>query len=86
MTGHPWRNDPRAVFRWRGTSPRRSRSQARAVDLWRAAAARVWARWDAFQAAPDPLRPGAFAAYLDALDAEEEAAARVADRDAPMPA
>ena len=71
-------------MRGRGTSPRRARSQARAVDAWRAAAAGVWSRWAAFQAAPGPLRPGAFAAYVEALDAEEEAAARVAELGALM--
>jgi hypothetical protein len=71
-----------SVFTRRGTS----RSQARALDAWRAAAASVWGRWDAFLVAPAPLRPGAFAAYLAALDAEEEAAARVANWEATMTA
>jgi hypothetical protein len=59
--------------------PDPARSRARAVDAWQTAAGRVWSRWDAFLAAPEPRRRHAYEAYLAALDAEEAAAQCIAD-------
>lgn len=53
--------------------PQRYRRQvlgARTSEAWRIAAATVWARWDAFLAAPGEGRQVAFTAYVAALDAE----------------
>ena len=49
------------------------------AHAWHVAAGRVWSCWDAFLAAPGPMRAHAYAAYLAALDAEEAAAQRIAD-------
>lgn len=72
------------------TKPKRSldaaRARALALDAWQTAAGRVWSRWDALLAAPEPMRPSAYAAYLAALDAEEAAAQRIADAGLPMAA
>jgi hypothetical protein len=53
----------------------RAEFQALALDAWREAASVVQTRWDAFLAADRPSRRrAAFADYLAALDAEEDAA------------
>ena len=48
-------------------------------QIWRRAANLVWTRWEALKAATPEGRPGAFAAYLAALDAEAAAADALAD-------
>jgi hypothetical protein len=48
--------------------------RARAVETWRNAELVVSARWKDFLAADSETRPGAFAAYVIALDAEAAAA------------
>ena len=57
-----------------GTSPFTLNSRDRALDIWRDAASLVAFRWRAFLDADAASRPGAFAAYVAALDAEEAAA------------
>ena len=52
--------------------------QARAHDTWRDAELLVELRWDTFLEADRASRPGAFAAYVAALDAEATAAAELA--------
>ena len=52
--------------------------QARALDTWRDAELLVQLRWDIFLAADRASRPGAFAAYVAALDAEAAAAGELA--------
>ena len=52
--------------------------QARALDTWRDAELLVQLRWDTFLEAHRGSRPGAFAAYVAALDAEAAAAAELA--------
>ena len=44
--------------------------QARALDAWRDAELLVQLRWHTFLEADRAARPGAFAAYLAALDVE----------------
>jgi hypothetical protein len=46
----------------------------RAIDTWRDAELLVDLRWDAFLKADRAWRPGAFALYVAALDAEAAAA------------
>jgi hypothetical protein len=53
-------------------------SRDRALESWRAAETLVWLRWQAFLAAADAGRPGAFACYVAALDAEELASDELA--------
>ena len=53
--------------------------QARALDTWRDAELLVQLRWDTFLEADRASRPGAFAAYVAALDAEAAAAGELAD-------
>jgi hypothetical protein len=53
--------------------------QARALDTWRDAELLVQLRWYIFLEADGVSRPGAFAAYVAALDAEAAAAAELAD-------
>ena len=53
--------------------------RARALDAWRDAELLVQSRWDAFVTARRASRPGAFAAYRAALDAEATAAGELAD-------
>jgi hypothetical protein len=48
--------------------------QALALDVWRDAELLVQLRWDDFLVADRASRPGAFAAYVAALDAEAAAA------------
>jgi hypothetical protein len=55
-----------------------SRAQARALDVWREAAALVWRRWTIYLAVEPEARTFAFASYHAALDAEEAAAAEIA--------
>jgi hypothetical protein len=52
--------------------------QARALDTWRDAELLVELRWYTFLEAEGASRPGAFAAYVGALDAEAAAAAELA--------
>ena len=52
--------------------------QALALDMWRGAELLVQARWDDFLVANRSSRPGAFAAYVAALDAEAAAAGELA--------
>jgi hypothetical protein len=52
--------------------------QALALDMWRDAELLVQLRWDTFLAADRASRPGAFAAYVAALDAEAAAAGEFA--------
>jgi hypothetical protein len=53
--------------------------QARALTTWRSAADLVWARSELLGEAAPESRPGAFAAYHAALDAEAAAAGRLAE-------
>jgi hypothetical protein len=52
--------------------------QARALDTWRDAELLVKLRWNTFLEANRASRPGAFAAYVAALDAEAAAAGELA--------
>jgi hypothetical protein len=52
--------------------------QARALDTWRDTELLVQLRWDTFLEADRASRPGAFAAYVAALDAEAAAAGDLA--------
>ena len=52
--------------------------QALALDMWRDAELLVQSRWDDFLVADGASRPGAFAAYVAALDAEAAAAGELA--------
>jgi hypothetical protein len=52
--------------------------QARALDTWRDAELLVQLRWNTLLEAERASRPGAFAAYLAALDAEAAAAGDLA--------
>ena len=52
--------------------------QADALDTWRDAELLVQLRWDTFLDADRASRPGAFAAYVAALDAEAAAAGELA--------
>jgi hypothetical protein len=56
-----------------------ARSRARALDTWREAASLVATRWQVFLEAEPESRAWAFASYVAALDAEETAAAEMAD-------
>jgi hypothetical protein len=63
----------------RGTPLHQAQLQARALNAWREAEEVVRARWDTFLVADRASRRHAFAAYVAALDAEEAAAADLAD-------
>ena len=52
--------------------------QALALDMWRDAELLVQSRWDDFLVAKRASRPGAFSAYVAALDAEAAAAGELA--------
>jgi len=52
--------------------------QTRALDRWRDAEVLVRLRWNTFLEADFTSRPGAFAGYAAALDAEAAAAAELA--------
>jgi hypothetical protein len=52
-----------------------ARGREEALEVWRAAAALVSARWQTFLEAEPECRRWAFASYVAALDAEEAAAA-----------
>ncbi|MCW2984374.1 MAG: hypothetical protein JWR63_1944 [Conexibacter sp.] len=52
--------------------------RARALDTWRDAELFVQLRWWTFLEADGASRPGAFAAYVAALDAEATAAGELA--------
>ena len=56
-----------------------ARSQARGFDTWREAASLVATRWHVFLEAEPESRAWAFASYVAALDAEEAAAAEMAE-------
>jgi hypothetical protein len=55
-----------------------ARPQARALDTWRDAELLVQLRWYIFLEADGASRPGAFATYVAALDAEAAAAGELA--------
>ena len=61
-----------------GARLNRAQLQALALDSWRDAEQLVRLRWDTFLVADRASRPGAFAAYLAALDAEAMAADELA--------
>jgi hypothetical protein len=63
-----------------------ARGQAQALDAWREAADLVSIRWQLFLEAESEGRQWAFASYVAALDAEEAAAAEMAELAAPMAA
>ncbi len=68
------------TFLIRPGSPFHARQiEARAHENWRSAAELVWERWEILTAASREDRPGAFAAYMSALDAEAVAAEVLAD-------
>ena len=56
-----------------------ARRLARARAAWRETARTVALRWDVFLDAETEARAFAFSSYLAALDAEEKAAAEIAD-------
>ena len=56
----------------------RAQLQALALDMWRDAELLVQSRWDDCRVADRAARPGAFAAYAAALDAEAAAAGELA--------
>jgi hypothetical protein len=56
-----------------------ARSRARTLDMWREAASLVAARWQVFLEAEPESRAWAFSSYVAALDAEEAAAAEMAE-------
>ena len=60
------------------TSPFGGRSRDQALKAWRDAADLVAIRWREFLAAGSESRSSAFALYVEALDAEEAAAAELA--------
>jgi hypothetical protein len=62
----------------RSTASQSGSLRSHPLDVWRSAAAVVWARWEGFREAPRETRSRAFAAYLAALDAEEAAASEIA--------
>jgi hypothetical protein len=49
-----------------------------AFETWQDAETFVWIHWNGFLAADDASRADAFASYVAALDAEEQAAAELA--------
>jgi hypothetical protein len=56
-----------------------ARRVARARSAWRETARTVALRWDVFLGADSETRAFAYRSYLAALDAEERAAARIAE-------
>ena len=67
------------TFLIRPGAPRyQAQLQARALDAWRDAELLVQLRWDTVREADRVSRPGAFGAYLAALDAEAAAAGELA--------
>jgi hypothetical protein len=63
------------TFLIRPGAPRdQAQPQARALGTWRDAELLVQSRWDTFLEADRASRPGAFVAYVAALDAEAAAA------------
>jgi hypothetical protein len=67
-----------------GTPRYQAQLQARALDTWRDAELVVRLRWATFLEAEAASRPGVFAAYLAALDAEAAAAGELADAHADL--
>ena len=68
------------TFLIRPGSPFHARQvQARAHEHWRCAAELVWGRWESLTEASSEDKPGAFAAYMSALDSEAAAAEALAD-------
>jgi hypothetical protein len=61
-----------------GTPFYRSQLRARALEAWRGAEQLVAQRWSAYLEAEHEARPGLFAAYVAALDAEAAAADELA--------
>ena len=68
------------------TQVRAARDRAQALDEWREAASLVSTRWQLFLEAESEGRQWAFASYVAALDAEEAAAADMAELAAPTAA
>ena len=62
----------------RGAPLYQAQLQASALDTWHDAELLVQLRWDDFVEADRASRPGAFAAYVAALDAEAAAAGELA--------
>jgi hypothetical protein len=62
-----------------GAARYQAQLQTRALDAWRCATLLVQLRWDTFLVADRASRPGAFAAYVAALDAEDVAAGELAE-------
>ena len=60
------------------TLSQQSRVRLEALEIWRAAAHLVSARWARFRDAEPEMRVFAFASYVAALDSEEAAAADLA--------
>lgn len=60
------------------TRSQQSRVRLEALEIWRAAAHLVSARWDRFVHAEPEMRVFAFTSYVAALDSEEAAAADLA--------
>ena len=61
-----------------------ARRLARARAAWRETARTVALRWDVFLGADSDTRAFAYRSYLAALDAEERAAARIAELMSPV--
>ena len=61
------------------TAVHQPQRRARALYAWRDAELLVQLRWDIVLEADRASRPGAFAAYVAALDAEAAAAGELAD-------
>jgi len=64
----------------RGEASSATHASDRELEAWRAAARRVWMRWDALLASQPEGRGRAFEAYAAALDAEAQAADEIAAR------
>jgi hypothetical protein len=62
-----------------GVPLREAPLQARALDTWRDAELLVELRWHTFLESDRASRPGAFAAFVAALDAEATAAGDLAE-------
>ena len=67
-----------------GARPNQVQLQALALSTWRDAELLVRLRWDTFLVADRASRPGAFGAYLAALDAEALAADELASAHADL--
>jgi hypothetical protein len=71
--------DTRNTFLIRPGEPQyQAQIEAHALAAWRRAELLVHERWSEYLGADTQVRPGAFAAYTTALEAEETAARRLA--------